>query len=352
MDILIIVGSTGGHYFPAIAVGEKIKEFNPAINVWFAGEKKIKNLEIWKGKNFKAIPVLKKPNKKFLIVNSFIVAIFVFLKAITFLTEKKFRLIVCMGSYATVPIGITAFLMRKTVILHEANLLPGLANKILNVFGVPAAITFPETCEFLNRTTHTGFPIRKDFLSSEKNYERYGLIPDKFTILALGGSQGARFINQVVCASVPLLDPLKYQIIHLTGKKDYHWVKSFYEGETITAYVVDFTYEIPHLMNLADIAIARAGSGTIAELSFKAIPSILIPYPFASGHQKFNALYAEKKGCIMIEQQKANPQMIFNAILKMQFDIEERKKLFSSLGICDVSGNFAKMCLTLINKNG
>jgi len=129
-------------------------------------------------------------------------------------------------------------------------------------------------------------------------------------------------------------------------------VKSFYKGKTINRYLCDFTYEIPDLMNLADIAIARAGAGTIAELSFKGIPSIFIPYPFADGHQRFNAIQVEKNGCIVINQDQANPQIIIDSIKKIQSGIEERKKLFRSSGVYDVNGKFAQLCLDLIKKNG
>ncbi|HON05707.1 MAG TPA: UDP-N-acetylglucosamine--N-acetylmuramyl-(pentapeptide) pyrophosphoryl-undecaprenol N-acetylglucosamine transferase [Candidatus Ratteibacteria bacterium] len=353
-SILIAVGSTGGHYFPAVALAEKILEINPGMSISFAGEKKIENLEIWskKGFRFMAIPVLKRPRRRFLMPALCFVAVFVLLKSMLLVSGKKIDLIVCMGSYATVFIGIVGLLTRKNIILHEQNFVPGLANRILNRLGVPAAIGFPGTEKFLRKTIVTGIPIRKEFLSTTKNFEKYGLSSGKFTILVLGGSQGAHFINQIVCDCISLLDPEKYQIIHITGKNDYKEVKSFYEGKTINRYLCDFTYEIPDLMNLADIAIARAGAGTIAELSFKGIPSIFIPYPFADGHQRFNAIQVEKNGCIVINQDQANPQIIIDSIKKIQSGIEERKKLFRSSGVYDVNGKFAQLCLDLIKKNG
>ncbi len=354
MNILVVAGSTGGHYFPAVALAEKIRELRPDINVSFAGEKKIKNLEIWKEKGFEfsAVPVLRRNKKGILILSTFIIAVFALLRSLLLLSRKRINLVLCMGSYTTVLIGIAGLLTGRKVILHEQNFFPGLANRILNRLGIPAAITFPDTRRFLKKTVFTGLPIRKEFLLSEKEFEKYGLSPKKFTILVLGGSQGARFINQIVCDCICLFDPEKFQIIHITGRNDYSSVKSAYAGKRIARYLKDFTYEIPQLMNLADIAIARAGAGTIAELSLKAIPSILIPYPFGGGHQRFNAVKAQEKGCILIEQHRASPQMVFEGILKIQSEIEERRKNFASLQICDVNGNLAKLCLKLIGEYG
>lgn len=354
MNILIAVGSTGGHYFPGIALAEKIRELRPDVNVFFAGEKKIRNLEIWKAKafEFSVIPVLTRRRKCLLMITYLIIAVFVLLRSIMLLVRKRINLIVCMGSYATVFIGIAGLLTKKNVILHEQNFIPGLANKLLNRLGIPAAISFPDTQRFLKKTVFTGLPVRKEFFDTDKNFEMYGLSPERFTILVLGGSQGARFINQIIYDCIELLDPEKYQIIHIIGKNDYDSVRAAYNGKKIVRYLKDFTYEIPRLMNLADIAIARAGAGTIAELSLKGIPSILIPYPFGGGHQRFNALQAEKNGCILIEQHKASPQMIFDSILKIQSEIEKRRKSFTSFRVYDAEGNFARMCLKLIGKHG
>ena len=352
--ILIVVGSTGGHYFPGIALGEKIKQFQPDIEIFFSGEKKISGLEIWRKKHFKFLPVavVKRPRRKIFFPFIMISTIYVLIKCITLLKRLNPDLIVCMGSYVTVFPALAGLLIGKKVILHEQNLLPGLANKILNRFNIPAAITFKETKKYLKNTIHTGLPLRKELQSTEKNFSKYDLSSERKTILILGGSQGAKFINHLVIDTVNHLDNKKYQFIHITGRQTYEEVKQFYQKHNICCFVKDFSYEMPELMNLADIAIARAGAGTMAELSFKGIPAVFIPYRFGGGHQKYNAEWATKYGCVIMEEQNAGTQMLINCIKLLEQDLSERKKLFQSASLADTDGKLAKLCLQLIERNG
>ncbi len=352
--ILIVVGSTGGHYFPGVALGEKIREISSDVEVVFAGEKKIKNNEVWETKNFTLIPicVLKRPEKIYLMPLIFMRSIFVFIRSLSFILRVKPDLVVCMGSYSSVFIGISALVLRKPVIIHEQNFMPGLANRILNKFRIPAAITFEGTEKFLKKTIHTGLPLRKEMISSDCVPEDFGLSPDKKTVLILGGSQGAAFINDLVLSSLKRLNSTRFQFIHISGKKDYQKIKSFYEKNCIKALVKDFSLALPLFMNLSDIGIARAGAGTLAELSFKGIPSILIPYRFAGGHQSCNAKWAEKFGCIRMEESDSSPEKLINNLLILDEQLEERKKLFKSARIADINGNLARHCLKLLNKNG
>ncbi|MCM8759937.1 MAG: UDP-N-acetylglucosamine--N-acetylmuramyl-(pentapeptide) pyrophosphoryl-undecaprenol N-acetylglucosamine transferase, partial [Candidatus Omnitrophica bacterium] len=227
--ILIVVGSTGGHYFPGITLGEKIKEMKSEVYVFFAGEHKLKNLDVWRLRKlcFVPIPVLKRPHKAILFPMKFFQAIFVLFRNLLFIMKTKPDLVVCLGSYTSLMIGLSAKLMKKPVITHEQNFVPGLANKILNFIGIPVAISFSETTKYLKKTIHTGLPIRKEFLSESDRMQDCGLLRDKKTIIVIGGSQGASFINNLVLNTVEKLKQ-RYQFIHITGRFDYERVSSFY----------------------------------------------------------------------------------------------------------------------------
>lgn len=348
--VLIVVGSTGGHYFPGITLGEKIKEIFPDIEVIFAGEKRLKNNPIWgiRCLHFHTLYVLKRPKNKIFLPLLFFQAVFVFIKNLSFLLKIKPDLVVCMGSYASVMIGISAFVIRKPVIVHEQNLFPGLANRILNKLGIPAAITFKETQKYLKNTVHTGLPLRKEMLSKGCKVLDFEFSPNRKTILVLGGSQGALFINTLVLDLLEKLNKEKYQFIHICGKLDYERVKKKYEEKGIPALIKDFSFELPDLMNISDIGISRAGAGTLAELSFKGIPSILIPYRYGGGHQFYNAKWAENFGCIMMVEKDASVEKLVRNLLLIESDLEKRKRLFQSAKIADVNGNLAKYCLKIL----
>ncbi|MGB9642271.1 MAG: UDP-N-acetylglucosamine--N-acetylmuramyl-(pentapeptide) pyrophosphoryl-undecaprenol N-acetylglucosamine transferase [Candidatus Ratteibacteria bacterium] len=352
--VLIVVGSTGGHYFPGITLGEKLREIESSVRVIFAGEKKIKNLEIWKTKDFQfvTIPTFKRPSMQFLLIFTPFVAIFVLIRSFNLLSKVNPDLVVCMGSYVTVFIGLTSVLTRRNVILHEQNLVPGLANRILNYFGVPAAITFEDTKKFLKKCIRTGFPLRQEFLYSKGNPGDYNLSFNKKTILVFGGSQGASFINKLFLEAAQFLNWNEFQFIHITGKIDFAKTKDMYSRKGLSGYVTDFSYDMPRLMDIADIGITRAGAGTIAEISFKGIPSIIIPYRFGGGHQKYNAEWAAKNGCILLEEQEATPKKLVEMLLKIQGEIDMRRKQFQSAGIADINGVFARYCLKMMEKNG
>ncbi|HOK80478.1 MAG TPA: UDP-N-acetylglucosamine--N-acetylmuramyl-(pentapeptide) pyrophosphoryl-undecaprenol N-acetylglucosamine transferase [bacterium] len=352
--ILIVVGSTGGHYFPGITLGEKLREIEPSVSVIFAGEKKIKNLEIWKMKDFQfiTIPILKRPSRWFLLIFAPFIAIFVLIRSFILLSRVNPDLVVCMGSYVTVFVGIASVLSRRNVVLHEQNLVPGLANRILNYFGVTAAITFEDTKKFLKKCIRTGFPLRPEFLYSRGNPVDYNLSSGKRTILVFGGSQGASFINNLFLEAIQFLNWNEFQVIHITGRIDLEKVKDIYCRKRIPGYVTDFSYDMPCLMDIADIGITRAGAGTIAEISFKGIPSIIIPYRFGGGHQRYNAEWAAKNGCIMLEEPEATSKNLVEILRKIHEEIDTRKKQFQSACIADVNGVFARYCLNRIEKHG
>jgi UDP-N-acetylglucosamine--N-acetylmuramyl-(pentapeptide) pyrophosphoryl-undecaprenol N-acetylglucosamine transferase len=352
--ILIIVGSTGGHYIPATVLAETIRKISPSISIIFAGEKKIKNLEIWKEKHFRfiKIPVIKRPKK----LNFFLFPfqlIYVGIVSLLLIKKQKPNLIVGFGSYTTAIPILAGIMLKQNLIIHEQNYVAGITTKILNFFGAPVALSFSETQKYLLKKKFyiTGFPIREEFYSEKSSISlnSLNLKENKTTILVTGGSQGAKFINSLIIKTIPLLNPLKYQIIHITGKKDFENVKNSYKKFNINCYITDFSLKIYDFMKISDIIISRCGAGTIAEITSIKKPAILIPFKFAGGHQFFNGRYCdEKKACVVIKEKEITPQKLFDLIEKVKENIEEFKLNFKNINIADTKGNFAELCIKLI----
>ncbi|MCM8804063.1 MAG: UDP-N-acetylglucosamine--N-acetylmuramyl-(pentapeptide) pyrophosphoryl-undecaprenol N-acetylglucosamine transferase [Candidatus Omnitrophica bacterium] len=327
--IVIITGPTGGHFFPGLAIGEKLKETFEILFFVPNREYIIKHLE---NKNFKykIIPIVKITKKNFIfsIFKFFILTIYSFL---IFIKEKP-KLIIGTGSYVCVPFILGAKILNKKVVIHEQNYIPSKTTKILSPFVNYIFLTFPN-CKGLpkKKCILTGFPLISEFYKSyskEEIRKELGLDNTK-TLLIVGGSQGATFINKLIVDNLEYLKSKNFQFIHIAGK-DKDFVERNFKEKNINGNVYDFFYEMNKLYSISDYIICRAGAGTIVEIIEKEIPAFLIPYPFASGHQKKNAEYLSEKGCVFLVEQreinKNNFAFLFEEFLKKSLNIKENLK--------------------------
>ncbi len=156
----------------------------------------------------------------------------------------------------------------------------------------------------------TGTPIRGAVGRGERvadGYEHFGLQPDRATVLVTGGSQGAHAINEALVATLPWMEklPLSVQFLHLCGADDESMVRESYRANGIPARVLPFCHEMERAYSVADVVIARAGAATLAELAAYGLPSLLIPYPYATGnHQWHNGRVFEQAGAARLYDQR------------------------------------------------
>ena len=347
--LLIVVGSTGGHYFPGLALAESLREKDPSLGIRFAGEQKVSRLDIWRKKGFEfvVLPVLKRPKGSLHACAFPFRCIRTLLNTMRMLDEDPADLVVGMGSYTSLFPGLACRCTGRKMLLHEQNYRPGLANRILSLLGVPVALTFPETRRFLRKYAGvTGMPVRGEFSSGTGNAAKFGLDASRKTILVLGGSQGATFINMLAIRLPEYLDPKEFQIAHLSGSRDFSLVRDAYAKTGFPAMVKDFSFDVPELFAIASYAVARAGAGTVAELTAMRVPSVLIPYPYSGNHQRYNARYLEKRGiCVLLSQERATPESLYEAIMELDRTRTEIMKHFTDAGIADTRGALAATCM-------
>jgi UDP-N-acetylglucosamine--N-acetylmuramyl-(pentapeptide) pyrophosphoryl-undecaprenol N-acetylglucosamine transferase len=166
----------------------------------------------------------------------------------------------------------------------------------------------------------TGLPIRASIggMTRAMAAESLGLDPASPTLAVLGGSQGSRAINRVVRQMLEGLSPQeqrRWQWIHLTGSEDETGLREAYQALGVRAWVRPFSDDMTALYAQSDLVIARAGASTIAELARCGIPAILIPYPFAEGHQRLNAkLVEDAGGGLVVEESEASPERVLGLI--------------------------------------
>ncbi|MCM8817988.1 MAG: UDP-N-acetylglucosamine--N-acetylmuramyl-(pentapeptide) pyrophosphoryl-undecaprenol N-acetylglucosamine transferase [Candidatus Omnitrophica bacterium] len=349
MKVIIITGPTGGHFFPGLAIGERlIKNFDVEF---FVPERKfiIKNLEIRNFK-YKIIPYVKLTKKNFIF---FIFKFFYLIELSIFIfLKKKPDIVIGTGSYVCVPFVLGAKILNKKIVIHEQNYIPGKATKILAPFVNSIFLTFPN-CDKLpkKKCIITGFPLIFDFYKSYSEQEiRDSLGVNKLkTILVIGGSQGSKFLNNLILKNLEYFKNKNFQIIHIAGNGKEDVEKKFIEVK-IHGKVYDFFYEMNKLYSIADYVICRAGSGTLVEIVEKEIPAFLIPYPYAGGHQKKNAEYLEKIGCaFLVEEKQINDEnfpYIFEGFLKKSSSIKENLKKIK----LSEKGKIEEFILQLIKK--
>lgn len=353
MKVAIVTGPTGGHFFPGLAIGEELERTYEVSPVFFVPQRKY--LIVWlkkKGFEYHIIPEVRFSLKNVLFPLKFIYAFF---RACLFIRGGRFDGVVITGSYATVPFLISAKLYGVKIFVHEQNYLPGKAIKFSALFADRIALTFP----FFDglpekRCIVTGFPIISDFRQRYKPDElllEFGFSPERTTVVVLGGSQGASFLNEMIKGNLEFLKEKKVQFLHLAGK-DKGLLTAGYAEFGVPAKVYDFYFDMARLYSIADVVICRAGAGTLSEVNYWKIPAIVIPYPYAGGHQKYNALYfAEHQGCKMLEQNTETIKkfpLIFEETLK---DLEGIKENLSKISIPDSDGKNVRQIMELLNED-
>ncbi|MFH0771893.1 MAG: undecaprenyldiphospho-muramoylpentapeptide beta-N-acetylglucosaminyltransferase [Candidatus Omnitrophota bacterium] len=313
MKILIACGGTGGHIFPGLSLAKELDGREGVDDLILVGsnhplEKKIFSKT---GLHYELIAAAKfsrGPFKFLLFLAKFALAC---AKSIYLLLRFNPDIVVGFGGYASFPVCFFAPIMGKKLFLHEQNRVAGLANRILSVMARGVAVSFRDTqTVFKNKGVFTGNPIRKSilFFKKEESLKSLGLNSGKFTILVMGGSQGSLGINNVVAEFLRLLpdsDKMAFQIIHIAGNRDFENISAKYKDSLIDSKVFGFVDEIGPAYAAADLIVSRAGATALFEIAALGIPSIMIPYRYAGGHQYYNAEALEKAGGAAILKEEA-----------------------------------------------
>lgn len=346
MKLILAGGGTGGHLFPGIAIAQEALNLDPKSKILFIGSPGGLDAQIVPAHNFqlevipvgglKRVGILKKIKTLILLPISFFKSCFI-------LRRFKPDLVLGLGGYSSGPVLLAAKLFKYPTGILENNSVSGFTNRMLGKIVDKVFIAF-ENAEKSFKTSKvllTGNPVRSSFAPAPLPN------PSEFTLGILGGSQGARRINQILIEALPRI-PENIHIIHQTGKLDYEWVKKSYlqlgrEKEE----VFDFIIDMPNFYRRVSLVICRSGATTISELAATHRPAIFIPFPFASdNHQFSNAESIERiNGGKLIQQSNLTAEKLvsivnhyhsnFNELEKMAQNISTWHKLNSSKKILE-----------------
>jgi UDP-N-acetylglucosamine--N-acetylmuramyl-(pentapeptide) pyrophosphoryl-undecaprenol N-acetylglucosamine transferase len=331
MKILIATGGTGGHIFPAIETAKALRVRGHQVS--FAGvlgpsEEKIKAL----GFPVFSLAAQGLNDRSFLGWLNFgsIMSQAIF-RSFGVVRRSAPDKIIGFGGYGAFPVAMAGSLLRCPVLIHEQNVVPGRANALLAKIVKKVAISFEGSRKYLDpaKVVWTGCPCHHSAVPSRsEGLKAFGLEDNKKTIVLLGGSQGSHLLNEIFFELMKELPLNQFQAVHMTGPKDYGPFVARYREANLPVKVYAFIDNISQAYAAADLIIARAGAATVNELGLLGLAAVLVPYPFAGNHQKYNADVLSNAGAaIIVEQKDLTKSSLKEAVTRMIFSNFSREDI-------------------------
>jgi UDP-N-acetylglucosamine--N-acetylmuramyl-(pentapeptide) pyrophosphoryl-undecaprenol N-acetylglucosamine transferase len=308
--VLIMAGGTGGHVFPALAVAAELSARGVAVS-WLGTQRGLESrvvpaagypLETMRVSGIRGKGVMKMIAAPFMLVIALLQALFIQLRL-------RPRAVLGMGGFAAGPGGVVAWLLRRPLLIHEQNSVAGMTNRWLAPLARVVMEAFPGSLPACRHAVHTGNPVRAGITRLPDPSERFAGRSGALRVLVVGGSLGARALNEVLPAAVAqLAADQSVQIRHQTGSADLESVRAAYAALDVNAGIdatADaFIEDMAAAYSWADVVVCRSGALTIAELAVVGVASILVPFPHATDdHQTGNARFLADAGAAILMPQ-------------------------------------------------
>lgn len=343
--LIISGGGTGGHIFPALAIANEFRERHPNAEILFVGAQGKMEMTKIPEAGYKIIGLWISGIQRKLTLSNFsfpFKLISSYIKAGSIVKEFKPDAVIGTGGYASGPIMLAATRNKIPSLIQEQNSYAGLTNKQLGdkVTRVCVAYAGMESYFPASKIVFTGNPVRKDINQIEEKRERalshFALSSNERTLLIIGGSLGARTINESILAGIDKLIDARVQVIWQTGKIYFEDIKRQLENKDLRRIrVFDFLKQMDLAYAAADVVIARAGALSISELCLAKKPSILVPSPnVAEDHQTKNAMALVSENAAALVKDVQAKEILVSEALKLVYDEGRCEKL---------SGQIAKL---------
>ncbi len=322
MSIVITGGGTGGHLAIAKAIKEELnkRDIKPIFigstygqdRSWFEDDEGFNECYFFETsgvvnkRGFAKVKSLYDISKKVLEIREIF-------------KKHEIRSVMSVGGYSAAPASFGAIIFKKDFFIHEQNAVMGRLNSLLKPFAKEI---------FFNDPNY--YPVRDEFFEGSR-------VRDEIKrVIFLGGSQGARAINEFAMKVAPRLSKMGIKIIHQTGKNDEKKLEEFYKKEGIEADCFAFSSTLAQKISEADFAIARAGASTIWELCANGLPALFIPYPYAAGdHQYHNALFLSQENLALLKREESLSEDVLDEIFRL--DLSKISQKIASLPNRDAS---------------
>lgn len=309
--ILIMAGGTGGHIFPGLAVADYMKAQGWRV-VWLGAPHSMESELVPKHGypiglvdfyGLRGKGLWRKLTLPFSLLFALWQSLLVFL-------QYRPAVVLGMGGYITVPGGLMAVLLRRPLVIHEQNAVAGMSNKLLARYSRRVMTGFPDV---LPNAEWCGNPVRAAISALPDPAERYARREGGLNVLVIGGSLGAKVINERMPKALALIAPeARPHMLHQSGKLHYESTRAAYQEANVEAMVAPFVDDMAFYYDQADLVVCRAGALTVSELAAAGLASILIPFPHAvDDHQTVNARFLSERGAaVLLPQKEMTPEKL------------------------------------------
>lgn len=344
MRIVITAGGTGGHIYPALAILEKIKEFEPGSDILYIGTTDRMEKDIIPKLNIPYVGIeMKGIDRRHILKN--ISVYFAFKRAIKEAKEeiRKFHpdIVVGVGGYISAPVIIAAHQLKCKTLIHEQNSTPGISNKYISKYVDRICVSLPDTITKFpgGKAVYTGNPRSEQILDTKPiKKSEFGLDETRKLVVIVMGSLGSTTMTEKLKELIPDFRKKSYQVVLITGKSYYEQYKGVKVPENVA--IVPYMDNLIELLKKTDLLVSRAGASTIAEITAIGLPSILVPSPYVSeNHQMKNAQELEKiKAARILEEKDFSKDTLIPIIDEILGDAglyKSMKLSTKSLGVTD-----------------
>ncbi|HKB61125.1 MAG TPA: undecaprenyldiphospho-muramoylpentapeptide beta-N-acetylglucosaminyltransferase [Gallionellaceae bacterium] len=309
--VLVMAGGTGGHIFPGLAVADYMKAQGWRV-VWLGAPHSMESELVPKhgypigfvdfyGMRGKGL--WRKLTTPFSLLFALWQSLFIYL-------QYRPSVVLGMGGYITVPGGLMAFLLRRPLVIHEQNAVAGMSNKLLARYAKRVMSGFPDV---LPNAEWCGNPVRASITALPDPAQRYAGRDGNLNLLVIGGSLGAKVINERMPKALALIAPeTRPHVLHQSGKLHYDATYDAYAAAGVDAMVAPFVDDMAFYYDQADLVVCRAGALTVSELAAAGVASILVPFPHAvDDHQTVNARFLSERGAaVLLPQDQMTPERL------------------------------------------
>jgi len=337
-------GGTGGHIYPAVAVAEQIRKADADAHItFFCSERAIDSQILAKtGYEFFPLPAISfslRPDKFVAFFSTLIQSYRLARQTIAPVADRS--VVIGTGGFASAPAVLAAHRLNVPVAVINVDIVPGRANRLLAHFADKIFVQFADTAERFANTKAAvnvvGCPLREGFGHNDKHntIEALRLDPNKKTLVVTGASSGSMSINDTVCGLAADLEPFagSWQIVHITGKRDYLRARAGYAKAGIGHKIIDYYDDMGGLLSVADLVVGRAGAVSIAEYAAAGVAAICMPYPYHKDrHQYFNAAkLVEAGGGVIVDDVVGDCEQTSRNLLRelttLMADDEKRREM-------------------------
>lgn len=349
---LIMAGGTGGHIFPGLAVAQGLEQAGWRVH-WLGGEAPSMESELVPraGIEYHALDFKGVRGKGWMRMFTAPFALMgAWFRCVRIIRDLKPQVVMGFGGYISLPGGLASSWCRVPLVLHEQNAKAGMANVLLSQLTDLRFTAFPNA---LKVSQWIGNPLRADFLNAPSPKERYRSRVGALRILVVGGSLGAKALNDVVPKALALLpEDKRPQVIHQSGAKQIGALQEAYREAGVSAQLLPFIEDMASALANADVVISRSGASTVTEIAAIGVASLLVPFPFAvDDHQTANAQFlVSKEAAWICQQNELSPEWLAHWIEQLSRErleqvatrAQEQRNTQAVQRLCEVAQNLAE----------